>query len=113
MGGFSTSMSSWWARAPPWLEVRVIELPGYGWRAEEPLPFTEGSSSEVRSTTGESVAAKVTVEAADALATLSFIESPFPSRRQYESYLKMPQSARVVALDKALHGQKSNCHGAT
>lgn len=41
MGGFSMSMRDWHASAPKppdWLEVRLLELPGHGFRAEEALP---------------------------------------------------------------------------
>ena len=43
-GGFQMSMSSWFnasPRPPDWLEVRLLELPGHGFREAEPLPFDE------------------------------------------------------------------------
>ena len=43
-GGFQMSMNSWFntkPRPPDWLEVRLIELPGHGFREAEPLPFDE------------------------------------------------------------------------
>lgn len=44
MGGFSMSMRDWHAsmpKPPEWLEVRLLELPGHGFRDSEPLPFDD------------------------------------------------------------------------
>jgi alpha-beta hydrolase superfamily lysophospholipase len=38
VAGASTSMRKWASSAPPWLEVRLLELPGHGYLADEPLP---------------------------------------------------------------------------
>ncbi len=47
MGGFAHSATEWVTRAPDWLEVRLIELPGHGTRDDEPLPFLPGSPTEL------------------------------------------------------------------
>lgn len=38
VGDISIKFSKWIKRAPEWLEVRVVELPGHGYRAEEVIP---------------------------------------------------------------------------
>lgn len=38
VGDSSTSLRRWVSSAPAWLEVRMLELPGHGYRAEEALP---------------------------------------------------------------------------
>ena len=38
VGDQSTSLRKWVAKAPPWCEVRLLELPGHGYRADEALP---------------------------------------------------------------------------
>ena len=39
IGDSTTSMRKWGSKAPPWLEVRAIEVPGHGYRADEALPL--------------------------------------------------------------------------
>lgn len=48
MGGFSISMREWWREAPPWLEVRCLEVPGHGFLSEQPLPLMAGSPTEMQ-----------------------------------------------------------------
>lgn len=38
VGDAALNMYSWLEAAPAWLEVRLVELPGHGFRKDEPLP---------------------------------------------------------------------------
>ena len=38
VGDQSTSLRTWVSKAPAWCETRLLELPGHGYRADEPLP---------------------------------------------------------------------------
>lgn len=90
MGGHVMSLRNWWAYAPDWVEVRPIELPGHGYRSEELLPLSPGSTSDPAK--HQQAAEQPT----------SFIASPFPTKREYEAYLKLGADDRVAALNAAL-----------
>ncbi len=48
MGGFAVSLRELWRSAPPWLEVRPLELPGHGFLSKKPLPLLPGSPTEIQ-----------------------------------------------------------------
>ena len=75
MGSVAVSMGNWWNKAPSWLEVRTIELPGHGWRESELLPLSAGAKSDFA------------LFSATAAAPPSFIESDFCTKREYEAHV--------------------------
>ena len=92
MGGFSLSLSSWWQNAPAWLEVRPIELPGHGWREAEPLPLSPGSVSD-----------PLKFLKPEDQPHLSFIDSPFTTKREHEAYVRLPSlDEREAAIASAI-----------
>jgi len=89
MGSFALSLHPWWSKAPGWLEVRPIELPGHGWRERDPLPLCEGSSSHP-------------AKFADAtLESPPFIETSFSTKREYEAHLAGLASAHTKGSELA------------
>ena len=86
MGGFSASLHDWFRKAPDWLEVRPLELPGHGWRKAEPLTFAPGSSTDP----------------VKFWQPPAFIDSPFAEKREYLQYLQLPPVEREAMLRRYL-----------
>lgn len=91
MGGFSLSLHDWFQKAPDWLEVRPLELPGHGWRDAEPLAFEPGSKTDP----------------IKFWPPPAFIDSPFAEKREYLQYLQLAPAERQAMLSRYLAARKA------